>query len=273
MSRKRGHGQTETETESPMCLAILQPAGTDVPLTRLRQAAINNPDGCGYAYLTPSGVQTRKGRNWAEIEPAYLAAVRRYGSTSPFLVHFRWATHGSVSTRNTHPFRLADGGAMIHNGIIHNVDQPEGMSDTRYFVRAVIDRLPLGWQHDALYREMIARYIGSGNKLAFLGPDGSTLLINGAQGETYAGVWYSNDSYAPYLGAWWDEDEIAGYACEVSDDGYPDDPPDCCPECYEEYDGNALLLGYCPVCGVLIPRGAVSARTVKINDYRKGYKR
>lgn len=248
-----------------MCLAILQPAGTETPLQRLRTASVNNPDGCGFAYLRGGKVQTRKGRTWAEIEAAYLAAVRRYGDRSPFLVHFRWATHGSISHRNTHPFRLADGGAMIHNGIISNVDQPEGVSDTRHFVRTVIDRLPLGWQHDALYREMIARYIGASNKLAFLWPDGSTLLVNGSQGEHYAGVWYSNNSYTPYVGQWWTADDDL---CTVSGDA-EDYPTDCCPECYEEYDGNTLLLGFCPVCGLAVESGSVPAvRSAKISDYR-----
>ena len=42
-------------------------------------------------------------------------------AASPFLLHFRLATHGAVKTENTHPFRyrLSNGetGYIAHNGI------------------------------------------------------------------------------------------------------------------------------------------------------------
>lgn len=190
-----------------MCLAIYQSLGAQTPVTRLVEAARSNPDGFGYAFVRNS---LKTGRPFIQVEKflkfddraieQYMHDVNTYGDDSPFLIHFRMTTHGGVSIKNVHPFTMKDGGAMIHNGIIDNpIDEPQGMSDTRFFVRRFIDTLPESWQWDQVLVTAVARYADVyWNKLVFLWPDRSYLIMGEDKGHWDDGVWYSNKSYLPY---------------------------------------------------------------------------
>ena len=169
-----------------------------------------NGDGCGYAFIDNGHVHIVRAVKWAHIEEQFKRDNARYGPASPFLVHFRIKTTGDVNKGNCHPFRMADGGALIHNGIIDMYDIPKEQSDTRFFTNKIIDSLPKNWQYDGEWMTMVGKMIGASSKMVFLWPNGSHYILGESKGfwednhgnriykkeeqETQGMIWYSNDS-------------------------------------------------------------------------------
>ncbi|MCC8037327.1 MAG: class II glutamine amidotransferase [Bacteroidales bacterium] len=93
-----------------MCVIIIKPAGVKLPSFKTLNAChAANPDGCGFC--TPRGIF--KSLSYS----AFKRALRDVSDAEPCIIHFRYATHGSVSDRNCHPF--ASGGLFFaHNGVL-----------------------------------------------------------------------------------------------------------------------------------------------------------
>lgn len=89
-----------------------------------------NHDGCGFCTPTKS----YKGLSLA----SFLREISAVTPDEPCIMHFRWATHGSVKRSNCHPFY--DGEADLwfaHNGILDIV--PDGdMTDSETAFRSII---------------------------------------------------------------------------------------------------------------------------------------
>ena len=124
----------------------------------------------------------------------------QYGSTSPFLVHFRIATHGSVDIHNCHPFRVTENKVMIHNGMIPVVlDKNDKRSDTRVFAENYLSKLPANWPDDPYMVDMVEDYITNGSKIALLSTDTQYVgyILNQKLGHwtDENGIWWSNKSY------------------------------------------------------------------------------
>ena len=193
-----------------MCVAIYIKPGASVSPEMLAEGFRCNPDGAGYAFAANGKVEIRRSLKWNKLRHMYEREKAQYGDTSAFIVHFRIKSHGLVNKENCHPFRMADGGAIIHNGMIDIPCIPEGESDTRWFVKSVLDRLPRGWESDPVWCNGVSKMIGSGSKAAAIWPDGRSFIFNeksgnwsGRDGTGYVmstaaedekGVWYSNRS-------------------------------------------------------------------------------
>lgn len=202
-----------------MCIAILRPAGATIPIERLDDCALANHDGAGYAFVLNGKVKIVKNREWSRIRKQFKHDTTVYGASSPFLIHFRIATHGEVSNENCHPWAMADGGAMVHNGVFHIPGQPDGCSDSGYFVDKFLNSLPSGWQYDGFWCEVVERVAQTGNKAAMLWPSGAVWIMNARGGDwrkeddgvlpsynkswdelvASGASWYSNHSYAKTL--------------------------------------------------------------------------
>lgn len=177
-----------------MCLLIARLPNAVVPVDHLYVAFGANPDGAGIAYAENGEVKIVKGfMEFADFIDAYRAVP----AECPALIHFRWSTHGTIDRKNCHPFRLPNGGAMAHNGII-DIPTTGDRSDTRTFVNEIlapaIRRDPMAARRDD-YQRLIEKFIGGGSKLAFLDVDGEITLYNEKAGHWDGSVWYSNCSY------------------------------------------------------------------------------
>jgi hypothetical protein len=93
---------------------------------------------------------------------------------------------------NCHPFKLAQG-ALVHNGTIWELGDKFGVgkSDTHELSEMLYD---LDVPTLTKIQPILEEYIGR-SCIAFLGVDGSTLVLNEREWEEHEGVLYSNDGY------------------------------------------------------------------------------
>jgi gamma-glutamylaminecyclotransferase len=116
-----------------MCLIIHKPKGTKVPLEILETAASKNPDGYGITYL--DSFATHRGMTCNSLK--YLARTKR-----PYVLHFRFATVGSVSLDNCHPFDVKSNHYLLYsNGTVHGYGDAT-RSDTQEIAEDVLSKLP-----------------------------------------------------------------------------------------------------------------------------------
>lgn len=93
-----------------MCVICYIPKGVETPSYRVLRAMHNaNPHGQGFC--TPS--QFSKGMNF----DYFVEQLRKRSINEPCIMHFRWATHGSIKRANCHPFNINDV-YFAHNGIL-----------------------------------------------------------------------------------------------------------------------------------------------------------
>ena len=218
-----------------MCLLIAQPQGRKVKKDHLQSAYWQNPDGIGYAFIdrATNKIVTRKAMGFHQFWTDYQADWKRHGHSSPFLVHFRLATHGETNETNVHPFKVktSEGETVFaHNGIIdiHIPKHEQHMSDTRMFGRQILNSLPDNWLDNAAIITLVEEFLGYGNKIAVLTTspacERELYILNDDLGHyDKHGVWYSNHSYcytkskkkatatAGSLGRW-DSDDDWAYA-------------------------------------------------------------
>lgn len=201
------------------CIIISKPAGIAVPsIDTLKNCWDRNSDGAGYAIAKNGVVRIHKGiMTWREFAKIDFAALTPFAC----IFHFRWATHGSKSAGNTHPFpvtgdmrkckRAADV-AIAHNGVIPRVRiVKDDYSDTMSYIEK---RIAPYWKEckkrgSYMFSVKASRKIlldETGSKWAFLYPNGH--IINVGQGIKVDGVWFSNNgfrsshAYPPIHTAW-----------------------------------------------------------------------
>ena len=121
-----------------MCVIVTSQADTMPSLTQLARMSDANPDGAGIAWH--DGQRLHRYRNEDNMKTlAFIMDHWQSLETSPFLLHFRLATHGKVCTGNTHPFRFRKGdrtGFIAHNGIAHSYTRGRHASDSRNAILA-----------------------------------------------------------------------------------------------------------------------------------------
>ena len=178
-----------------MCLLVLQKKKATIGEDSLENAFDNNPDGVGYSYIENKKVVTKKYRKYKKFLNSWKEDNKRLNKISPFLLHFRLATHGiEEGTFNVHPFNVRDGLVFAHNGIINDVEDDKKLSDTQVFNRDILTRLERNFLDNAILLKLIEGFIGS-SKLAFLNRDKSYKIVNEDAGDWIDNVWFSNTSH------------------------------------------------------------------------------
>jgi glutamine amidotransferase len=187
-----------------MCLAIYKPADTAPDWTAYKNGFEDNPDGWGFAVVDNGELLDATGiGNFEEFRTNFEPFAHKQA-----IIHFRWATHGSKTVDNCHPFVHGDL-AMIHNGIVNICTKSdESRSDTYHFMDKVIipmyerDR-DFFLQSDVKYTMELAH---SGSKFVLLRADGQYAIWNEDDGvKEKDGHWYSNTGYltSRYYGSYW----------------------------------------------------------------------
>ena len=205
-----------------MCIAILMPSFKTVDKDTLKRCNTTNPDGFGYAYFDDNGkLIIKKEVDGAKIPAAInkFLDIRLKNIEKPFIAHFRIATHGRISTRCTHPFRINKSAVFCHNGILNNsfgATRDGDMSDTMMFNRVILQQLNFNSLDkmisgkNPVLKELLEGYIGDRNKMILLNRAGDFQILNEKKGVWDKGVWYSNTTYKEikitsfWQGGYWD---------------------------------------------------------------------
>jgi len=238
-----------------MCLLSYFPAGVLPDAGALRNGAVFNDDGHGFAIVTDDHMIVEHDMD-AELMIATFETLRRRYPQGPALFHSRFATHGTRSLANCHPFPVGGDPCTVlaHNGVLPALVQPtdgDPRSDTRIVAE---DFLPLfGPLRTRAARLRLQRWMRPTNKMVILTVDRRfrqrAYILNEDAGIWDGGIWYSNDGYLPTR---W-----AGPRANADPWDWPqwttsDHVADRCWFCYsiiDITDHRCRVCGWCTGCG------------------------
>ncbi|MGY6658631.1 hypothetical protein ACXIZN_41380 [Amycolatopsis sp. TRM77291] len=226
------------------------PGGIQPDIDALRNGATVNDHGHGYAIVADTHIISGRGMRASTVIDEF-ASLRRLHREGPALFHSRFATHGSISESNTHPFPVgADPQTVLaHNGVLPTTAQP-GKGDSRSDTRIAADDIFPSKRFSSFdrpgTRKLIEHWLGPSNKVVILTTNTryrrNSYIFNEHTGLWSDGSWYSNHDFTYHrsyrsseYAAWWGLDEGCAY-CGVADALDPE-------------DGVCLACNFCPVCG------------------------
>jgi hypothetical protein len=181
-----------------MCIAIYKPENKIISKATLQECYSSNPDGAGFMFADDKQLNIEKGFfNFDSFYNAY-----KQHQDKKVVIHFRIKTHGEINKTNCHPFAVNSSLAFVHNGIISGLDGDKTLSDTIHFNEQILQPLVNKWGNLALFQDpminLLETRIGY-SKLIFLDRHGNHKIMNEHKGEWDNGIWYSNNSYKPYV--------------------------------------------------------------------------
>ena len=172
-----------------MCIICVRPAGAKMPPKAiLDRCATLNPHGFGFA---------TKNRIFKTLSySVFCKELKTISKDETVILHFRYATHGSIKEANCHPFRDEESGvSFAHNGVL-SISTANDMTDSETAFRNVL--VPVireyGFESDEF---IIATHdvIGS-SRFAFIDREGEYSLYGTF--VQYNGCWYSNRNFMPF---------------------------------------------------------------------------
>ena len=187
-----------------MCMLCVIPPNVIPSRQKLENSALNNPHGFGFAIVIPSENRIHVERTMnADTSINRFLDMRGKYPEGYAMWHARYATHGSMTVDNCHPFQVGVGNNLTylaHNGILPIIE-PKGddRSDTRIFAE---DLLPAIGGVTALDNPQVSNLIEDftgGSKVCILTVDPRAeyqcYLYHSEKGsKDESGVWWSNDS-------------------------------------------------------------------------------
>lgn len=188
-----------------MCLLTFMPEDVMPDMERFKEASIQNADGFGFAILESKGFVKAHSMNFNEVANRFVDARAKH--KGPAIFHFRWATHGSETIDNCHPFTLGDDPTSVvgHNGILDvQIPKDDKRSDTKVFAEDIMPAIGgITSLDDTEYFNTMEKWAG-GNKLVFLTHHDdakySWYILNSHLGHWDEDMWWSNSSYKKYNG-------------------------------------------------------------------------
>lgn len=177
-----------------MCLIIHKPAGMEIPADLLTAAAAHNADGWGLMGFDDENRLLLE--RHALVNVSELIATEQALRAYEYVLHLRRQTRGGSGLDNVHPFKVANGIWLMHNGTVQLRTRVPGKSDTWHLVsdvlRPLVQRHP-GLLSDYAFVQILEHGLRSENKLALLDQRlRRIVLINRQHGVELDGLWLSN---------------------------------------------------------------------------------
>jgi hypothetical protein len=166
-----------------MCLIAYVPKGVKYPIKDIEKQWNYNPHGLGIAILR--GINKEpiiiKGMDSLSSARAELAKHSKHER----VVHFRYATQGTVDADNCHPHRIDSESWLFHNGHIHGFGNNKE-SDTKDYCKRVLSRVDFNTKMDLLEN--------NGGKFVLI-IDGVAIVIGAGWTQEEGGILYSNKNW------------------------------------------------------------------------------
>jgi len=172
-----------------MCVICYIPKGVETPSKDII-TAMHKANSHGMGMCTPT--KNYKGMNFN----SFYRQLQKRNIEEPCLLHFRFATHGSIKQSNCHPFYDKDTDTyFMHNGIL-SIEPTGDMTDSETAFREYLvpDIKQYGLDSDEL-SYTIHGIIGF-SKFAFM--QGEEVKLYGEFFKRY-GVYYSNLRFSYYM--------------------------------------------------------------------------
>jgi len=176
-----------------MCYLLVKPKGQEIKETWVRNAFSKNNDGAGISWFADNTLWIQKDV-FQDVEEL-VECVKKIPLDAPAVLHLRWATHGSITKENCHPFVFGNDDKLLvgaHNGVISGYGLcKEYGTDSEHFMNVrVISEENLKTSKTTLEKEL-----GS-SKMAFINQAGELFLLNECFGMWVGGCWHSNRDYS-----------------------------------------------------------------------------
>ena len=170
-----------------MCIIIVKPQGAHLPpFEIISRCATRNPDGFGFA--VPSRVFKSM-----SFKRFYRELQRVAKSEVPAVIHFRFATHGSIRLANCHPFRDENTGiSFAHNGVLSLVPDGDMTDSETAFRNILLPQIEHSGIDSVEFKKVISGVIG-GSRFAFMTDDGQIKMYG--QYIRYGDCFYSNMNF------------------------------------------------------------------------------
>lgn len=208
-----------------MCMLCVIPPNVIPSREKLENSALNNPHGFGFAVVIPSEKRIHAERTMnADTSINRFLEMRAKHPEGYAMWHARFATHGSQSIENCHPFRVGGDRKtyLAHNGVMPVLEDKSDRSDTRIFAEDILPAMGgvSALDNDQLWNMLEDFTVGS--KVCVLTVDPAAehqmYLLHEEKGKfDESGVWWSNDTcflsaYTPSVygsGAWKSKTDLA----------------------------------------------------------------
>lgn len=243
-----------------MCMLCVVPPNVIPSRSKLENSALNNPHGFGFAIVVPKEkrIISERTMNADESINRFLELRGQYPDGYA-MWHARYATHGTQTIDNCHPFKLGGKDPLTyvaHNGVLPTIEtKGENRSDTRIFAEDILPKMGgiLALDNEQMYN--VIENFTSGSKICVLSVDPRAqhqcYILHEDRGVVDgAGVWWSNDSC--YLDWGWSSysskttlKPLGKYTFADNEDEYVE-----CKTCKDMFHAEEVeYSGYCYNCG------------------------
>lgn len=194
-----------------MCLILIREPDVLLDFEDIKRACLNNPHGWGYVIPDRGKLEIRRFYDPKGTDPEEVYTVLDDFMDKQVYLHLRWATHGSRSKANVHPFpaltERKDGMQVwvMHNGTLNSYSRKGERSDTYHFTDEVITPLLRRFRPalgenlliDPFVTQVIEKFSAGWSKFVLIDNYGNHSII-GSGGVQKDGYWLSNEySFKP----------------------------------------------------------------------------
>lgn len=244
-----------------MCMLCVIPPNVIPSREKLEGSALNNPHGFGFAIVVPSENRIHVERTMnADTSINRFLEMRKKYPEGYAMWHARYATHGSTTVENCHPFQVGVGNTqtyLAHNGMLP-IDEPIGddRSDTRIFAEELLPAIGGVASLDNPFVMGLLEDFTSGSKVAVLTIDPvaskQCYIIHEEKGwRDDTNVWWSNTSC--YLAApsnkWYSVNPLDFGLYDNRTASKDDEAFEECNICEAFLPEYMFEEGYCTQCG------------------------